>query len=89
MYSNEIWHIGVDPSARRSLNRFPKKDSERILLVIDTLKLDPYAGDVEKLGGEENKWRRRVGSYRVFYRIYQHSRTVFVVKIERRGSHTY
>lgn len=89
MYSSEIWHIGVDPLARRSLNRFPKKDAERILEVIDKLSVDPYAGDIEKLKGEENKWRRRVGAYRMFYRIYQDSRMVFVVKIERRGSNTY
>lgn len=89
MYSDEIWQIGVDPAARRSINRFPKKDSERILAVLGTLPADPYAGDVEKLKGEENKWRRRVGNYRIFYRIYQHSRRIYIVKIERRGSNTY
>lgn len=89
MYSGETWQVGVDPVARRALNRFPKKDSERILETLEQLAIDPYEGDIEKLQGEENKWRRRVGSYRIFFRIYQHSRTVYVVKIERRGSHTY
>lgn len=89
MFSGETWRIGVDPTARRALNRFPKKDSERILDVFDQLIFDPYIGDIEKLEGEENKWRRRVGNYRIFYRIYQHSRTVYVVEIERRDSHTY
>ena len=89
MYSDKIWHSGVDPSARRALNRFPKKDAERILEVLEKLPLDPYAGDIEKLGGEENKWRRRVGSYRIFFRIYHQSRMIYVVEIERRGSHTY
>lgn len=89
MYSGEIWQVGVDPTARRALNRFPKDDSGRILEVIEQFSVDPYAGDIEKLGGEENKWRRRVGNYRIFYRIYQHSRMVYVVKIERRSSNTY
>lgn len=76
MFSGETWHIGVDPAARRALNRFPKKDSERILEVIGAMSCNPYTGDIEKLGGEENKWRRRVGSYRIFYRIYQNTRMV-------------
>lgn len=89
MFFGETWRVGVDPVARRTLNRFPKKDSERILEVLNALSFDPFAGDIEKLEGEENKWRRRVGNYRIFYRIYQHSRMVYVVEIERRGSHTY
>jgi mRNA-degrading endonuclease RelE of RelBE toxin-antitoxin system len=28
----------------------------------------PFAGDVLKLEGEDNLWRRRVGSYRIFSR---------------------
>jgi mRNA-degrading endonuclease RelE of RelBE toxin-antitoxin system len=30
---------------------------------------DPFSGDIIKLEGAENRWRRRVGSYRVFFII--------------------
>jgi len=89
MYSNEIWSIGFDSSVRRALKRFTKKDARKVFAVFDELSVNPYSGDIEKLKGEENKWRRRVGAYRIFYKTYQESRTVLVVHIERRGSHTY
>ncbi|MBI2475824.1 MAG: type II toxin-antitoxin system RelE/ParE family toxin [Candidatus Taylorbacteria bacterium] len=89
MHSNEIWSVGVDPSVRKTLKRFNKKDVRKILAVFEGLSLNPYSGDIEKLKGGENKWRRRIGVYRIFYQIYQSSRTVYVAHIERRGSHTY
>ena len=89
MYSNEIWSIGFDSSVRRALKRFTKKDARKVFAVFDELSVNPYSGDIEKLKGEENKWRRRVGAYLIFYKTYQESRTVLVVHVERRGSHTY
>jgi len=56
---------------------------------LEQLGEDPYAGDVEKLDGRENVWRRRVGSYRIFYELSVAKRTVFIFKIERRTSATY
>src|SRR3989344_4308140 len=67
MYSNEIWSIGFDSSVRRALKRFTKKDARKVFAVFDELSVNPYSGDIEKLKGEENKWRRRVGAYRIFY----------------------
>jgi mRNA-degrading endonuclease RelE of RelBE toxin-antitoxin system len=31
--------------------------------------IDPFAGDILKLQGEGNRWRRRVGNYRIFFSI--------------------
>lgn len=89
MSSNENWHVAVDKQVGRTMSRFPKPDIKRLEEAIISFVQDPYQGDIEKIGGEENRWRRRVGSYRIFYRIYQELRTVLVAKVERRGSHTY
>ena len=89
MNSSENWDLRVDDSVHRHAAKFPKEDKRRIFEVVESLKSDPYAGDIEKLGGEENKWRRRVGNYRIFYTIFQGSRMVLVVEVERRGSNTY
>lgn len=89
MYSNAIWRVEVEPSARRTLKRLQKSDHIRVVEAIRTLVHDPYAGDVQKLGGTEDSWRRRVGSYRIFFEISQSGRRVDVFKIERRGSNTY
>lgn len=38
---------------------------------------------------EENSWRRRVGNYRIFYKIYIATKVILVFRIERRTSSTY
>lgn len=39
--------------------------------------------------GEENVWRRRVGSYRIFYEIMPEENTIHVFHAERRTTRTY
>ncbi len=50
---------------------------------------DPFLGDIVKLEGKEDRYRRRVGSYRIFFCADQPSRTVGVSAIVRRTSATY
>jgi mRNA-degrading endonuclease RelE of RelBE toxin-antitoxin system len=49
---------------------------------------DPFSGDVLKLAGEEGRWRRRVGSYRIFFRLDAGRKMVWVSAIVRRTSTT-
>ena len=83
------WTVHIDEAAIKVLRRFPAKDAERLKVALRDFESNPYCGDVEKLEGEQYAWRRRVGSYRIFYDVLQNQRTVFVTKIQRRGSHTY
>jgi len=50
---------------------------------------DPFAGDVLKLEGAKDRWRRRVGSYRIFFTVDKSALTVAVSAIVRRTSTTY
>lgn len=50
---------------------------------------NPFAGDVVRLKGEDRSWRRRVGSYRIFFEIDTAKLTVDVVDVGRRTSTTY
>jgi mRNA-degrading endonuclease RelE of RelBE toxin-antitoxin system len=50
---------------------------------------DPFSGDIIKLEGENNRWRRRVGGYRIFFTIDTSLSTVAVNAIVRRTSTTY
>ena len=71
------------------LARIPKKDSERISTTVEQLSENPYAGDTHKLGGLDIVWRRRIGSYRIFYELHVEKRLVSVFELKRRGSKTY
>ena len=89
MNSSESWDLRVDKTVHRQTARFPLEDKRRIFAAIESLKENPYSGDLEKLKGESNVWRRRVGSYRIFFEVYQMNHLIDVFKVEGRGSHTY
>ncbi|KKT20787.1 MAG: Addiction module toxin, RelE/StbE family [Parcubacteria group bacterium GW2011_GWB1_43_8] len=90
MNSNAGWELKIRDRALKNVEKFPKKDRERITGVIEReIGLNPYLGDIEKIKGEENHWRRRIGAYRIFYEIIPQEKTIFVFRIERRTSKTY
>lgn len=89
MNSDRNWVLEVDPRIYKFLSKIPRGDAERILFAITKLQDNPYTGDIEKMKGERNSWRRRIGSYRIFYEIIVSERTINVFHIERRGSKTY
>ena len=89
MSLNQNWELKIDKVIFKKLSRLPKKDVERIFITIEFLSQNPYFGDIEKIKGEDNSWRRRVGNYRIFYDLKQDERIVQVTWVERRTSKTY
>jgi len=89
MNSEANWALQTDPSVLNWLKKIPRSDAGRVLFAIESISSNPYQGDIQKMKNEKNTWRRRVGSYRIFYEIFQKEKLVVVFKIERRSSHTY
>jgi len=83
------WGVIVDSTAEKFLRKIPKNDVERIKTAIDEFVVNPYVGDIEKMEGEIDTWRRRVGSYRIFYEVRTKDRIICVFKVKRRTSSTY
>lgn len=83
------WELNVDPTVEKQFRRFPAKERERIFALLQAFTANPYAGDIEKMKGEDNVWRRRIGSYRIKYEVYTAKKIVRVFSVERRTSHTY
>ena len=83
------WQAIVRQLADKHLRKFPRHDRDAIALALDELSFDPYAGDIAKMEGEEEVWRRRVGSYRIKYEIHRKQKVIYVFEIERRTSSTY
>ena len=86
---SENWDLQIDPSVFKTLKKLPRHYAEVILEVIRLLPVDPYFGDIQKMKGEINVWRRRVGAYRVFYKVKITERVILVFSLERRTSKTY
>jgi len=83
------WTVILAKAARKQLARFPAKYQGKIATALQQMAVDPFAGDIIKLEGENKRWRRRVGSYRIFYTVDGSARTVAISAILRRTSSTY
>lgn len=89
MNSTVTWNVLVDPAVNKQLRRVPKKDADRIFAAITDMVANPYSGDVVRMQGAEDVWRRRVGAYRVFYEVSPSEKLVYVYQVVRRTSTTY
>lgn len=83
------WALIVNSSVRKTLKRIPRPDAERIIKVLEELTANPYAGDIRKMEGEDDIWRRRIGAYRMKYEVRTSQRIIHVFEVNRRTSNTY
>ena len=82
------WAVAVSNNARRNLKRVPDADQQRIMAALDAMSIDPLSGDVVKLSGQDS-FRRRVGNYRIIFRIDFKAFAVGIIDIQRRTTTTY
>ena len=77
------YEVEINPSARKSLAKIPKKDRLRIEGVIELLQSNPYPPSSIKLT-ERSEYRVRVGSYRVIYDVVKGRLVILVLTIGHR-----
>ena len=82
------WAVNLSDRARKNLKRVPVADQQRIAAQLDAMRVNPLSGDVVKLKGQD-AFRRRVGNYRVIFRIDFKSLAVAILSIEHRTTTTY
>ncbi|OGS00006.1 MAG: hypothetical protein A2V88_11335 [Elusimicrobia bacterium RBG_16_66_12] len=78
------YQVEFTPSAARAFKKLPGPIQSRIAPKIDTLAINPRPHGVEKMVGNENRYRVRVGEYRVVYVISDGPRLVTVAVIGHR-----
>ena len=71
-------------AADQQFRKLPKNVQARLKPHIDALTQNPRPSGIEKLKGEENVFRLRVGDYRVLYEVHDKVLLVLVVKIGHR-----
>ena len=77
------YEVVFDKSVSRDLRPIPSRDVRRILDAFRSLAENARPFQSQKLSGQE-KYRLRVGIYRILYRIDDSQRLVYVVKIAHR-----
>lgn len=82
--TEQRYRVEFDDEAAKQLRKLDKSARSRILLAIDKLETNPRPDGVKKLKGHENRWRIRVGDWRVVYRIEDGLLVVIVVAVGQR-----
>lgn len=79
------YRVLIKPSAAKEIEAVDqKKDRQRIVAGIRSLADDPRPPGCEKLAGQDDRYRIRVGRYRVIYSIGDVQLVVFVVRVGHR-----
>ena len=78
------YSVQIKPAAQRQIKKLPLDIQAQIIQKLAELELDPRPINVQKLSGEENAYRVRVGDYRIVYEIYDQVLLVIVVKVGNR-----
>jgi mRNA interferase RelE/StbE len=71
-------------AAKKELQDLPADVIERLLPKIRELSGSPRPAGCKKLHGYKNRWRVRVGNYRIVYAIDDEKRTVDITRIAHR-----
>jgi len=77
------FNIEFKKSAAKELNSLPNKEIKKILNSIDQLIENPRPINSKKLSASE-RYRIRVGDYRILYEIKEQILIIYIVKIAHR-----
>ena len=79
------YKVFIKPSAAKELEAVdPQKDRQRLVARIRSLAEDPRPPGCEKLVGEDDRDRIRVGRYRISYSVGDGELVVVVVRVGHR-----
>ncbi|TDC00054.1 type II toxin-antitoxin system RelE/ParE family toxin [Micromonospora fluostatini] len=78
------WKVEFTNAATRELAKLDRSVQVRVSSAIDHLAEDPRPAGCVKLSGGDDRWRIRVGDYRIVYMILGDQVLVVVVRIAHR-----
>ena len=82
-----IYSLKIHRKVEKQLQRIPKKQLERVVNTMRSLRKDPRPSGCVKL--EDQLYRVRQGQYRIIYAIFDNELVVVICKVARRSEDTY
>jgi mRNA interferase RelE/StbE len=79
--------LKVHRDVERQMQRIPKKQRERLVTTMRSLRTDPRPAGCVKL--DDRLYRIRQGQYRVIYAVFDKDVVVVICKLARRAEDTY
>jgi mRNA interferase RelE/StbE len=81
------FELKIHPKVEKQLQRIPKKQLERVVKSMRSLRDDPRPSGCVKL--EERLYRVRQGQYRIIYAVFDKEIVIVICKVKRRSEDTY
>lgn len=79
-----MYSIEFTKTAEKDLRRLPKQVISRIRKAVDALAENPRPHGYKKLVGQQDRYRIRIGDYRIIYNIKDDILVVLVIEIDHR-----
>lgn len=79
----EKYKIEFKKTAAKELNSLPNREIKKIVVAINHLVENPRPTNSKKLSGSE-RYRLRIGDYRILYEIENQVLIIYIVKIAHR-----
>jgi len=83
------YEILIHPRVAKAIKDLPKAHKVRLSEFIDALRENPVPFkkfDLKKLKGQKDRYRIRLGDFRLTYQVDKKEKLVMLLKLERRGS---
>lgn len=79
-----MYSVVLSKSAEKYLYGRSEKDSRLIIKALEEMAIDPFSGDVKKMKGSDDEYRRRAGKYRIIFTVENDVLIVDVLSIGHR-----
>jgi len=83
--SSRVYTVSVGNSAQKEIKTLEHGMRVRIIRSLRSLADEPRPQGCRKLVGSQNRWRIRVGDYRVIYTVDDAGRVVEIVAVRHRS----
>jgi mRNA-degrading endonuclease RelE of RelBE toxin-antitoxin system len=83
------WEVWVAPRATKDLDDVPARDRPAVEAAIASLPSGLAAGKLVKLSGQGDRWRQRIGNWRVIVELDKANGRINVVAVRPRNERTY
>jgi mRNA-degrading endonuclease RelE of RelBE toxin-antitoxin system len=80
------WTVSkIANSVRKEIENLDLKLKEEIIKNFECLEYNPFLGDVKKVKGKKNIYRKRIGEYRFYFRTIPQLNNIHILLFKYRG----
>lgn len=76
--------VELTKPAEKDLKKLDRPTLKRVIEALEQLSVRPETTDLKKLKGFDNKWRLKVGTYRIILLMNQEEAVIYVLHIRHR-----